>query len=114
MSLEEITGKILAFRDARDWAQFHTPKDLAMALSIEANELMEHFLWRSPAECAERIETKRELIAEEIADIGIHLLELSHTLGFDLPAIIEKKMEKNARKYPEAKAKGSNLKYDEL
>lgn len=114
MNLEETTAKIRAFRDARDWQQFHTPKDLAMALSIEANELLEHFLWRSPQECAERIQKKRELIVDEIADVGIHLLELADLLGLDLFAAIEQKIEKNGLKYPAAKAAGSNLKYDEL
>jgi NTP pyrophosphatase (non-canonical NTP hydrolase) len=114
MSIEEITAKIRAFRDARNWLQFHTPKDLAMALSIEANELMEHFLWRSTAECETRIQEKRELIADEIADVAIHLLELSDSLKLDLLAAIENKLAKNAAKYPVHKAAGSNLKYDEL
>ena len=114
MTVEEITRRIREFRDARDWLQFHTPKDMAMAISIEANELMEQFLWRSPEECTQRIATRREAIADEVADIGIHLFELSELLGLDLLAEMSRKLEKNGLKYSVEKAHGSNVKYDEL
>jgi dCTP diphosphatase len=112
--LKLIISKIRAFRDERDWAQFHNPKDMAIALSIETNELLEHFLWKNPQEVADRIATKREEIEDELADIGIYLTELADNLGVDLLAAMERKLEKNAKKYPVAKAKGSNSKYTEL
>lgn len=112
--IETITAKIRDFRDARDWAQFHNPKDMAIAISIEASELLEHFLWKNPAETASRVETHREKIEEEIADIAIYLFELADNLGIDLAAAMERKLARNAKKYPVEKAKGSNAKYSEL
>lgn len=112
--LKTVISKIRQFRDARDWAQFHNPKDMAIALSIEANELLEHFLWKNPGEVEDRIATKREEIEDEIADIGIYLTELADNLGVDLLAAMERKLKKNAEKYPVEKAKGSNSKYTEL
>jgi len=85
-----------------------------MAISIEANELLEQFLWRSPDECAKRVQEKREAVGDELADIGIHLFELAEVLGFDLLAEMTRKLEKNGAKYPASKARGSNAKYDEL
>lgn len=113
MSLEEITEKIRRFRDERDWAQFHNPKDMAMALSIEASELMEHFLWKTPDEVVARLIEKRGEIEEEVADVAIYLVELADILGIDLFAAMERKMEKNAAKYPADRVRGSSLKYNE-
>jgi dCTP diphosphatase len=113
MELEDITAKIRAFRDERDWAQFHNPKDMAIAISIEASELLEHFLWKNPEEVAERLQGKREEIEEEIADIGIYLTELADNLGIDLLAAMDRKIAKNALKYPADRVKGSSKKYDE-
>ncbi|MCB1095632.1 MAG: nucleotide pyrophosphohydrolase [Verrucomicrobiales bacterium] len=112
--IEEITAKIREFRDERDWMQFHNPKDLATALSIEASELVEQFLWKSPEECKQRIVEKREAIEDEVADIAVYLFEFADNLGIDLIDAMERKMAKNAAKYPVDKAKGSNVKYDEL
>ncbi|MFT5470739.1 MAG: dCTP diphosphatase [Verrucomicrobiales bacterium] len=112
--VESITEKIRQFRDARDWAQFHNPKDMAIALSIEASELLEHFLWKSETECAQRLETHAVQIEEEVADIATYLFEIADNLGIDLIAAMERKMAKNAEKYPVEKAKGSNAKYNEL
>jgi dCTP diphosphatase len=113
MQLQEITEKIRRFRDDRDWAQFHNPKDMAMALSIEAGELMEHFLWKTPDEVAARVMEKREEIEEEVADVAIYLVELADILGIDLFEAIQRKMEKNAAKYPAERVRGSSLKYNE-
>lgn len=113
MNLEEITEKIRHFRDERDWAQFHNPKDLAMALSIEASELMEHFLWKTPAELSARVEEKRAEIEDEIADVAIYLVELADLLGIDLFNAMQRKMEKNALKYPAEMVRGSSKKYSE-
>ena len=114
MTLEDITTKICTFRDERDWAQFHTPKDMAIAISIEASELLEHFLWKNPEEVDERIENKREEITDEIADIAIYLTELADNLDINLLDAMDRKLTKNAEKYPVEKAKGSHAKYTEL
>ena len=114
MPFDDLLSQILAFRDERDWDQFHQPKELAIALSIEASELLEHFLWKSPEEVTQRIATKKTEISDELADITVYLLELAHKMEIDLPAAIRSKLAKNAIKYPVAKAKGSNKKYSEL
>ena len=114
MTLPEMTAKIRAFRDERDWKQFHNPKDMAAALSIEVSELMEHFLWKTPEECEQRLATHREDIQDEIADIAVYLFELADNLEIDLLDAMEHKIAKNAAKYPVAKARGSNQKYTEL
>ncbi|MBG7606408.1 MAG: nucleotide pyrophosphohydrolase [Verrucomicrobia bacterium] len=113
MNLEEITEKIRRFRDERDWAQFHNPKDMAMAISIETSELMEHFLWKTPDEVAARVVEKREEIEDEVADVAVYLVELADNLGIDLFEAMERKMEKNAAKYPVTLVKGSSKKYHE-
>ncbi|NIP93301.1 MAG: nucleotide pyrophosphohydrolase [Akkermansiaceae bacterium] len=113
MTLEEITGKICRFRDEREWAQFHNPKDMAIAISIEANELLEHFLWKAPGEIDERLESHHEAIEDEIADIAIYLVEFADNLGIDLFAAMERKIAKNAASYPVEQVRGSSKKYDE-
>ena len=96
------------FRDERDWQQFHNPKDLAIALSIEAGELLENFLWKTP-EAADADKVK-----EELADVLAYALLLSDAYGFDVQKIVLEKIERNAAKYPVEKAKGSAKKYTEL
>lgn len=113
MDLREIGQKIRAFRDERDWVQFHNPKDMAIAISIEASELLEHFLWKSPEELENRVAEKREEIEDEIADIAIYLVELADNLDIDLLKVMERKISKNAAKYPADKVKGSSKKYSE-
>jgi len=112
--LEAITERIRKFRDARDWAQFHNPKDMAIAISLESSELLEHFLWKSPEEVEARVESHREQIRDEIADIAIYLVELADNLEIDLIKAMEEKLAKNEEKYPAKRAKGSNAKYSEL
>jgi dCTP diphosphatase len=111
--LEDITQKIREFRDARDWDQFHNPKDMAIAISIEANELLEHFLWKSAEEVDKRVESHREGIEDEIADIAIYLTELADKLGIDLLGAMERKLAKNEEKYPADRVRGSSKKYNE-
>ncbi len=113
MQLEDITEKIREFRDERDWAKFHNPKDMAIAISIEASELLEHFLWKSPDEVQNRIKEKRDDVESEIADIGIYLTELADNLEIDLLAAMEKKIAINAKRYPIKQVKGSSKKYSE-
>ena len=112
--LQQVVERIRQFRDARDWKQFHHPKDMAAGLAIEAAELMELFLWKNEQEQTEIVETKREQIEDELADIGMFLLELADNLNVDLLTAIEAKMEKNAAKYPVEKSKGRSVKYTEL
>lgn len=111
--LAALAATIRQFRDERDWKQFHNPKDMAIAISIEANELLEHFLWKSPDEVAQRTESHRKEIAREIADIGIYLTELADNLDIDLIAAMEEKIAENAIKYPVDRVKGSSKKYNE-
>lgn len=114
MTIAELTEKIRAFRDARDWQQFHSPKDLAVAIVAEAGELLQPFVWKSPEESREIASRKRVEIADEIADVGILLFELADQLGLDLAREMAAKLARNESRYPVEKARGSNLKYNEL
>jgi len=109
----DLLEKIIAFRDERDWQQFHNPKDLAAGLAIEAAELQEIFLWKSPDELAETIAAKKNELSEELADITWFVLLLAHELNIDLNDAVEDKLQKNAAKYPADKVRGSSKKYDE-
>ena len=107
-SIESVTPRLLEFRHQREWEQFHLPKELATAISIEASELQELFLWRE-RETASKIKNdthRMELIREEVADVLIYLIFLSHDLGIDLPKALLTKLEKNAQKYPEEEYRG--------
>jgi NTP pyrophosphatase (non-canonical NTP hydrolase) len=106
--IQKITEELRKFRDERDWAQFHNPKDLALALSIEASELLEVFLWKS-AEAADADKVK-----EELADVFAYAFMLADKYGLDVAQIMQDKLAKNKLKYPVAKAKGSAKKYTEL
>ncbi len=110
----EVVNKLLEFRHQRNWEQYHTPKNLSMGISIEASELMQEFLWKTDEEVAQRIKEKPENVADEIADIASYVFLLSHDLGFDLFKEIERKIEKNAKKYPVEKCYGIATKYTEL
>ncbi len=112
--LKSIIGKIIAFRDARDWAQYHDPKNLSMALSIEAAELQEIFLWKTRQDSRELSEAGIERVSEEIADVFIYLTYLCHEFKIDLLEATRKKIEKNGEKYPVQTSKGSNREYNEL
>lgn len=111
-SLSGVLGDVLAFRDARDWKQFHTPKNLAVSVSLEAAELLEVFQWLRDGESIS--EEKRSRAADEMADVLIYLLLLSDSLKVDLLPSVRAKLHKNKLKYPVSKAKGSAKKYDEL
>ena len=111
---EELQKKIIAFRDARDWKQFHNPKDVVISLSLEAAELLEHFQWKSPAEIEEYVVKAKKEIGEEMADVLYWILLLAHDLKIDINEALGVKIKKNEQKYPVAKAKGSHKKYTEL
>lgn len=115
-TVSALKERLLAFVRERDWEQFHTPKNLSMALAAEAGELMEHFLWATPEQsraiAAEP--AKRGKIADELADVVIYALEFANATGLDVAAAIEAKMAANAKKYPVEKARGRADKYTEL
>ncbi len=115
-TVAELRGRVLAFVQERDWEQFHSPKNLSMALAAESGELMEHFLWaESKASLAVvRDPQKRPKIEDEIADVVIYALEFANICGIDLAAAIEAKMAANAKKYPVEKSRGRSDKYTEL
>ena len=96
------------FRDERDWEQFHNSKDLAVAINVEAGELLELFLWKNAGE------ENKEKVKAELADIFVYALLFADKYGFDIEAIVKEKMQSNAEKYPVDKAKGTAKKYTEL
>lgn len=107
-NFENIIQELLKFRNDRDWEQFHNPKDLALAINIEAGELLELFLWKSPDEA------DKEKVKEELADILAFCFLLADKYQFDIKQIVLDKIKQNAEKYPIDKAKGTAKKYNEL
>lgn len=104
----EITQALLKFRNERDWEQFHNPKDLALAINVEAGELLELFLWKN----SESANTEK--IKEELADVFAYAFLLAEKYKLDVKEIVLEKIVKNGEKYPVEKAKGTAKKYDEL
>ncbi len=114
--MDELVKAVLAFRDERDWKQFHNPKDLAISITLEAAELLEHFQWKNSDEVEVFLATEenRRRLGEEMADILILLISLADAVGVDLQQAARIKLRENAAKYPVERAKGSAKKYDEL
>jgi dCTP diphosphatase len=112
--LRILRDKLRQFAEERDWNQFHSPKNLAMALSVEAAELMEHFQWISEAESQALPIEKREKVREEVADVFLYLIRLADKLEIDLSAAAVEKIEVNASKYPVQKVRGNSKKYTDL
>jgi NTP pyrophosphatase (non-canonical NTP hydrolase) len=113
-TIESLTAEICAFRDARDWMQFHAPKELAVAIAAEAGELLQHFVWQTAAQSEQRARDRREAISSEIADVAMLLFELADNLGINLADAMRSKLAHNEVRYPVNKARGSNKKYNEL
>ena len=113
-NLDESIKRILKFRDDRDWKQFHNAKDMALSLSLEAGEVLEHFQWKNGVELDEYIKKNKEEIGEELADVLHWILLMSNDLGIDIVSALSKKIEKNEQKYPKEKSKGKHTKYTEL
>jgi len=105
--------KLLAFADARDWRQFHSPKNLSMAMAGEVGELLEHFQWLSESEARELPTHKVEEVALELADIQIYLIRIAQELGVDLLGAVERKIDINEERYPADRVRGSHRKYSE-
>ncbi len=106
--ISNLIDKIRQFNEDRDWEQFHNPKDLALSISVEANELLECFLWKKPEEA------NMDKIKEELADVLICTFQMAYRCGLDIAEIMNDKIELNAKKYPVDKAKGKAIKYNEL
>ena len=115
-TISALKTRVLAFVREREWEQFHSPKNLSMALAAETGELMEHFLWATAEQsrAIAREPVKRAKIADELADVVIYALEFANMTGLDVSAAIEAKMAANAKKYPVEKARGRSDKYTDL
>jgi dCTP diphosphatase len=113
-SIAELQTMIRRFVDDRDWDQFHNPKDLSISLALEAAEVMEHFQWKNSQEMAEHSVKHKDDVGEELADVFYWILLLANKLDLDITEAFQKKMAKNAAKYPVAKAKGNHKKYTDL
>lgn len=113
-SIAELTAQIQTFVDVREWRKYHNAKDLAVAISAEAGELMQHFVWQQEEQIEKRLEKNREEIASEIADVAILLFEFADNLGLKLGDVMQAKIANNDLRYPVEKSRGNNLKYSEL
>ena len=112
-SLEQIKVRLREFADERDWDQFHSPKNLTMALIVEAAELVEHFQWLSEEQSQTLSPEKLAEVEQEIADIQIYLIRLADKLGVDMEKAVNAKIELNEKKYPAEKVRGSAVKYSD-
>jgi len=110
-SLQALRTRINHFVAERDWSQFHTPKNLAMAMIVEAAELVEQFQWDTPQQSQQLTPEKREAVSHELADTFVYLLRIAEVLEIDLIEAANQKIDLNAKKYPVDKARGSNAKY---
>ena len=112
---KDLLEMIVAFREQRNWKQFHKPKDMAISLALEATEVLEHFQWKSNEEVENYLQSGGAAgLSEELADVLYWVLLLAHDTGIDLERAFRAKMAKNEVKYPVEKAKGRHLKYDQL
>jgi len=116
MNIEALKSKLRTFAKERDWDQFHSPKNLAMALAGEAGELLEHFQWltEEQSKSLPADDAKKKKVSEELADVAIYLVRLCDKLDIDLEQAIEAKMKANALKYPVSLAKGNATKYTDF
>lgn len=112
--IEELTKKVVEFRDVRNWSQFHNPKDLALSLVLEAAEVMEHFQWKSQEEMEKHLVEKKDDVAEELADVFYWVLLMAHDFDIDIHKALESKIKKNDEKYPVEKSRDKHDKYTEL
>lgn len=116
-TLQQLKDLLKEFRDKRDWEQFHDPKNLAEAISIEVGELMEHFLWKDREKVSEELKTNqefREEVGGELADIFAFAIHFANATNLDITSIIKDKVQKADKKYPIEKSKGNTIKWDKL
>ncbi len=114
MNLADLSARLRAFAREREWEQFHAPKNLAMALAVEAAELMEHFQWLTERQSEDLPPAAKRQVAAELADVFIYAVRMADRLGVDLETAVEAKILVNAEKYPVEKSRGSAKKYSEL
>jgi len=112
-SIDALRTRVNQFVEERDWAQFHSPKNLAMAMIVEAGEVVEHFQWMSAQESLNLNAEKKEQVGQELSDTFVYLLRIAEVCGIDLIEAANNKIDLNAKKYPVDKSKGSNAKYTE-
>jgi NTP pyrophosphatase (non-canonical NTP hydrolase) len=112
--MKDLAKRVVNFRNKRNWKKFHNPKDLAISLSLEASELLEHFQWKSIDEMQEYVKTNKKEIAKELADVLYWVLLIQNDLKIDLIKAFTAKMEENESKYPVNKSKGKATKYNKL
>lgn len=110
-SVDGLRARVNEFVEARDWAQFHSPKNLAMAMIVEAGEVVEHFQWMTEQESQHLDAEAKEQVGQELSDTFVYLLRIAEVCGIDLIEAANKKIDLNAKKYPIEKVKGSNAKY---
>lgn len=113
-NIADLQQRVINYRDARDWEQFHNPKDVAISLALEAAEVLEHFQWKTPEEIEAHLTKNKGELSEELIDVLYWILLLAHDQDIDLVEAFEKKMSQNEVKYPVDKAKGNHKKYTEL
>ena len=112
--IDKLKEAVVAFRDERDWKQFHNPKDSAISLALEAAEVLEHFQWKNKEEMEVYVKEHKDDVAEELADVLYWILLMANDLDIDISDAFMKKLEKNGQKYPIEKSRGSIKKYTEL
>ncbi len=112
--LDDLMNKILTFRRDRDWEQFHKPKDMALSLVLEATEVLEHFQWKNGEQVDVYLKENKDKVGEELADTLHWVLLMAHDFGIDIFDALDKKIDKNALKYPIEKSKGKAIKYNKL
>jgi len=112
--IKKLEERIIKFREERDWEKFYKPKDIAISLALEAAEVLEHFQWKSSKEIEEYVKNSKDEISEELADVLYWVLLMSHDIDIDILKALDKKIDKNAKKYPIEKAKGRADKYNKL
>lgn len=110
-SIDQLRARVNQFVEERDWTQFHSPKNLSMAMIVEAGEVVEHFQWITEADSKNLDAEKKEQVGQELSDTFVYLLRIAEVCGIDLIDAANKKIDLNAKKYPVEKAKGSNAKY---
>ncbi len=115
MNIKKLQKRVVDFRNKRGWKQFHRPKDMALSLTLEAAEVLEHFQWKDEKEIEQYLEKakNKKALAEEICDVLFWILTMAHDLKIDIPKSFEQKMKKNERRYPVAKVKGKSKKYNQ-
>ena len=116
-NIQKLKDALIKFRDARDWSQFHDPKNLAEAISIEAGELQEHFLWKDKKDVIKKLKEDKEFrteVGEELADIVIFCVNFANSTNMDIASLVLDKIDKSNKKYPVEKAKGNATKYTKL